>query len=244
MKSHIDSGKPNPEFALASYKKLASQYDATCRLIDPVRRKTIELLALSKGETVIDIASGTGLSLPVLSQAVGPQGRVIAIELCPDMAAIAQHRIELHHLDNVVQIVAPMESATLDVCADALMFHYTHDVLRSNAAIERIFRAVKPGARIGIAGFKLPTDWRRIFNFWHRHRAWGYLSTFEGVYTPWDRLLPYIHDFHIHEEIFFGSGYVATARAWSSNMVTSSKSENKSHNNGPERHGREEITAN
>ena len=50
------------------------------------------------------------------------------------------------------------------------------------------------GARIGIAGFKLPTDWHRIFNFWHRHRAWSYLSTFEGVYTPWDRLLPYVSD--------------------------------------------------
>ena len=220
MKSLRDSGMPNPEFALASYKKLAHQYDATCRLIDPVRRKTIELLGLSEGETVIDIASGTGLSLPVLSQAVGPQGRVIAIELCPDMAAIAQHRIEMHHLDNVTQIVASMETASIDGSADALLFHYTHDVLRSSAAIERLFSAVKPGARVAIAGFKLPTDWRRIFNPWHRHRAWGYLSTFEGVHTPWDRLLPYVHDFQILEEIFVGSGYIATARASDSTMVT------------------------
>lgn len=225
MKSLRDSGKPNPEFALASYKKLAHQYDATCRLIDPVRRKTIELLKLSKGETVIDIASGTGLSLPVLSQAVGPQGRVIAIELCPDMAAIAQHRIEINHLDNVTQIVASMEAASIDISADALLFHYTHDVLRSSAAIERIFRAAKPGARIAIAGFKLPTDWRRIFNPWHRHRAWGYLSTFEGVHAPWDRLLPYVNDFQIHEEIFVGSGYIATARARGSTMVTQSLSQ-------------------
>lgn len=225
MKSHIDNGNPNPEFALASYKKLAQQYDATCRLIGPVRLKTIELLALSRGETVIDIASGTGLSLPVLSQAVGPQGRVIAIELCPDMAAIAQHRVDEHRLDNVVQIVAPVETATIDVGADALLFHYTHDVLRSTAAIKRMFRAVKPGARIGIAGFKLPTDWRRIFNPWHRHRAWGYLTTFEGVHAPWDRLLPYVNDFQIHEEIFIGSGYIATARANGSTMVTQSISQ-------------------
>lgn len=226
MKSYRDTGRPNPKFALTNYKKLAHQYDASCRLIDPVRRKTIELLALSNGETVIDIASGTGLSLPVLSQAVGPQGRVIAIELSPDMAEIAKRRIDLHHLANVTQIVAPMETATIDVSADALLFHYTHDVLRSTTALERVFRKVKPGARIAIAGFKLPTDWRRVLNPWHRHRAWGYLSTFEGVYTPWDRLLPYINDFHIHEEIFFGSGYVATARACSSTMVTRSKSEN------------------
>ena len=211
MESHIDSGKPNPEFALTSYKKLAHRYDATCRLIDPVRRKTIQLLGLSKGETVLDIASGTGLSLPVLSQAVGPQGRVIAIELCPDMAAIAQHRIEINHLDNVTQIVASMETASIDISADALLFHYTHDVLRSRAAIERIFRATKPGARIAIAGFKLPADWRRVFNPWHRYRAWGYLSTFEGVHAPRDRLLPYITDFQIHEEFFVGSGYIATA---------------------------------
>ena len=225
MKSLRDSGKPNPEFALASYKKLAHQYDATCRLIDPIRRRTIELLGLSEGETVIDIASGTGLSLPTLSQAVGPQGRVIAIELCPDMAAIAQHRIEINHLDNVTQIVASMETASIDISADALLFHYTHDVLRSNAAIERIFRAVKPGARIAIAGFKLPTDWRRIFNPWHRHRTWGYLSTFEGVHAPWDRLLPYVYEFQIHAEIFVGSGYIATARASDSTKVIRSLSQ-------------------
>ncbi len=222
MKSLRDSGKPNPEFALASYKKLAHQYDATCRLIDPVRRQTIELLELSEGETVIDIASGTGLSLPVLSQAVGPQGRVIAIELSPDMAAIAQHRIEINHLDNVKQIISSMETASIDISADALLFHYTHDVLRSSAAIERIFRAAKPGARIAIAGFKLPTDWRRVFNPWHRRRAWGYLSTFEGVHAPWNHLLPYVNDFEIHEEIFVGSGYIATARANGSTMVTQS----------------------
>ena len=225
MKSLRDSGKPNPEFALASYKKLAHQYDATCRLIDPVRRKTIELLGLCEGETVIDVASGTGLSLPILSQAVGPQGRVIAIELCPDMAAIAQHRIEIDHLDNVTQMVASMETASIDISADALLFHYTHDVLRSGAAIERIFRAAKPGARIAIAGFKLPTDWRRVFNPWHRYRAWGYLSTFEGVHAPWDRLLPYVNDFQIHEEIFVGSGYIATARASDSTMVAQSLSQ-------------------
>ena len=155
-----------------------------------------------------------------LSQAVGPDGRVIAIELCPEMAAIAQHRIEMHHLDNVTQIVAPVEPAAIDINADALLFHYTHDVLRSSAAIERIFRAAKPGARIAIAGFKLPTDWRRVFNPWHRYRAWGYLSTFEGVHAPWDRLLSYANDFQIHEEIFIGSGYIATARASDSTMVT------------------------
>ena len=225
MKSLQDNGKPNPEFALASYKKLAYQYDATCRLIDPIRRKTIELLALSKGETVLDIASGTGLSLPALSQAVGPRGRVIAVELCPDMAVIAQHRIEVNHLDNVTQIVASMETASIDSSADALLFHYTHDVLRSSAAIERIFRAAKLDARIAIAGFKLPTDWRRIFNPWHRYRAWGYLSTFDGVHAPWDRLLPYVSNFQIHEEIFVGSGYIATARASDSTMVAKSLSQ-------------------
>ena len=138
---------------------------------------------------------------------------MIAIELCPDMAAIAQHRIEMNHLDNVTQMVASMETASIDISADALLFHYTHDVLRSSAAIERIFRSAKPGARIAIAGFKLPTDWRRVFNPWHRYRAWGYLSTFEGLQAPWDRLLPHITDFQIHEEFFVGSGYIATARA-------------------------------
>ena len=212
MKLYNDSGTPNREFALTAYRRLAEHYDRTCRLIQPVRQRTIQRLQLTAGETVIDVASGTGLSLPALSAAVGPGGHVIALELSPEMAAVAQQRISERSLGNVLQIVAPAEDAVIPCRADALLFHYTHDVLRSEAALANLMKSAKAGARVAIAGFKLPTDWRRAFNSWHRWRAWGYLSTFEGIYWPWSLLTQYVNDFQLHEENLLGSSYIASAR--------------------------------
>jgi ubiquinone/menaquinone biosynthesis C-methylase UbiE len=205
----LDEG-PNRRAAIESYRKLAAGYDATCWTVEPGRRRAIERLQLRAGQTVLDVASGTGKSFEALSRAVGPSGRVIGIEQSPDMARIAQRRIDDLALANVQQIVAPVEEAAIDAPLDAVFFHYTHDVLRTPAALARVFGAARPGARVVVVGLKLPTDWRAVFNPWFRHRARGYLSTFEGIHAPWSHLLSHVPDLKIEGERFLGSGYLAT----------------------------------
>ena len=39
---------------------------------------------------------------------------------------------------------------------DALLFHYTHDILRSPAAIDRLLALARPGALVAIAGIYIP----------------------------------------------------------------------------------------
>lgn len=201
-------GRPDRDFALATYSRLARDYDHSCHRIEPVRRLTIALLALNAGDTVFDVASGTGLSLPLLAGQVGTSGRVVAIEQSPPMAQQGLMR----GLANVEHVVAPVEHATLVWRADALLFHYTHDVLRNPAALARLFAHARPGARVAVAGFKFATGWRALFNPWHRRRAWGYLSTFEGAERPWSHLLAYVPDFTIVAERFLGSGYIGAGR--------------------------------
>jgi len=201
---------PDRRAAIESYRRLAAGYDASCWAVEPGRLESIELLQLRSGQTVLDVASGTGKSFPILAQAVGPTGRVIGVEQSPDMARIAQQRIDELALKNVRQIVAPVEEASIDGPVDALFFHYTHDVLRTPAALVRVFGAARAGARVVVVGYKLPTDWRALFNPWFRHRAKGYLSTFEGIHAPWSHLLRHVPDLKIECERFLGSGYVAT----------------------------------
>ncbi len=203
-------GGPDRDAAIRSYRELAEGYDASCWTVEPGRVEAIALLDLRPGQTVLDVACGTGKSFPTLAQAVGPTGRVIGVEQSPDMARIAQQRIDELGLKNVRQIVAPVEEAVIDGPVDALFFHYTHDVLRTPPALARVFGAARPGARVVLVGFKLPTDWRAVFNPWFRHRAKGYLSTFEGSHAPWSHLLRYVPDLKIERERFLGSGYVAT----------------------------------
>lgn len=204
---------PDRAFALDSYRSLASGYDASCHLIEPVRRRAIGLLRLQPGQTVLDIASGTGKSLPALAAAVGAQGRVIAIEQSPQMVEIARRRVADLGLAHVDLILAPVEDTCIDARADAVLFHYTHDVLRTPAALRRVFAAARPQARVVVAGFKLACGWRGLFNPWFRARAEGYLSTFEGAHAPWSHLMQHVPDFRLHEEYFLGSGYLGAGHA-------------------------------
>ncbi len=201
---------PEREFALRSYRALSANYDASCRWIGSSRRQAIALLRLRPGQTVVDVGAGTGLSLPALSAAVGRAGRVIAIELSPEMAAAAAKRVRTLALANVELIVAPVEDARIRTHCDALLFHYTHDVLRAPKALGRLFASARPGLRVVVAGFKLPSDWRRVLNAWHRRRAWGYLSTFEGAQKPWSHLLQHVPDFQVHAESLLGNGYIGS----------------------------------
>jgi ubiquinone/menaquinone biosynthesis C-methylase UbiE len=204
---------PDRDFALDRYRVLAARYDASCRLIEPVRRRAIELLGLQPGQTVLDVASGTGKSLPALAAAVGPRGRVIAIEQSPEMVEIAGRRIADLGLVNVEQLLSPVEEARIAGVADAVLLHYTHDVLRTPAALRRLFAAVRPQATVVVAGYKLAAGWRALFNPWFRARAHGYLSTFEGAAAPWSQLMQHVPDFRVQEEYFLGSGYLGSGHA-------------------------------
>jgi hypothetical protein len=72
-----------------------------------------------------------------------------------------------------------------------------------------VFAAARPGAPVVLVGYKLPSDWRAILNPWFRHRAKGYLSTFDGIHRPWSLLLRHVPDLKLVQERFLGSGYVA-----------------------------------
>ena len=85
--------QPNLNQSIKNYRELASDYDRNCVRVMPIRKKTVALLKLRSGDVVLDVASGTGLSFPLLMQAIGTSGHLIAIESSPDMMAVARRRV-------------------------------------------------------------------------------------------------------------------------------------------------------
>ena len=55
------------------YRRLSARYDYATRRIEPVRRRAIDALRLERGQRVLDVACGTGKSLEMLREAVGPE---------------------------------------------------------------------------------------------------------------------------------------------------------------------------
>jgi len=201
---------PDRELAIARYRSLAPGYDSSTRFVARMRRMAIELLSLREGDVVLDVACGTGPMLPDLARRVGARGRVIGIEQSPEMIAIARERVRREGLGAVVTLVeASAEEASLEHVADALLFFYTHDVLQSPPALERLFRHARRGARVVIAGARFrPEWWAAPLNLWTAWRARRYLTTYRGLLRPWRHLERYCPDFRPVANNFLGSGYV------------------------------------
>lgn len=201
---------PDPQRAIENYRRLAAGYDASSRRETPVRLRTIRLLALRPGDRVLDVACGTGLSFEALRAAVGPGGRVTGIEVSPDMAELARARVARAGWDDVEVVVGDIAAVDPGGARfDAALFHYTHDVLQSPAALENVFRCLKPGARIAVAGLKTTHPWLAPLNLWAWWRGRPYRTTDANLRRPWIHLLRWVPDFR-WQAIYLGTGYVGS----------------------------------
>lgn len=200
---------PNRELAIKRYRKHANGYDATTHRMEPVRKQVIEALRAHRGDTVLDVACGTGKSFALIQEAIGDTGHLVAIDQSPDMLAVARQRIDVAGWRNVTLIEASMEQAPIPADIDAVLFCYTHDVLRSPAALENIFRHAKSGARIAVTGTKLLPWWVGFLNPVVLIRSYPYLTTFDGLARPWTLLEDYVPNLRMRSTLW-GTGYVAS----------------------------------
>ena len=184
------SAQPSAHRAINNYRAMAHGYDATCTRIEGLRLATVQALVLQPGETVFDIACGTGPALPLLSELVGRAGLVVGIELSPEMAAQARNRIAVQAgCGNVTVLQTSMADFDAGDKADAVLMCYAHDVLQSDASVDRLLAAAKPGARIALVGMQtLPWLWGWPVNVFNLYRARRYLTTYANMDCPW-RLL-------------------------------------------------------
>lgn len=200
--------QPDPRLAIERYRRHAAGYDASARRTMALRRRVVALLGLAPGDTVLDVACGTGLSLPLLREAVGAGGRVIGVEVSPEMMALARERVAAAGWGNVHLVQAAMEDADPGAPLDAILFNYTHDVLQSPAALECIFARARPRARVAVAGIKHASRWLFPLRLYRLLKAQPYVTTLAGLDAPWRLLLAYVPDLRI-EPVFFGTNYLA-----------------------------------
>ncbi len=202
---------PAPQHSIERYRRKAAGYDASAARTMPLRKRTIALLALQPGEVVLDVGAGTGLSYALLREAVGPRGRVLAFEQSPEMFAQAEARLRREGWTDVRQVLATAETVRLPMPVDALLFNFTHDILRSPAALDNLLRHARPGARIAVCGMKFFPWWTGPLNLlpWLKNRPYNVRAA--ELWHPWDLLQPRCADWR-QWSVMGGMGYLARAR--------------------------------
>ena len=105
------------------------------------------------GETVLDVGSGAGVDVIIAAKAVGPEGRVIGVDMTPEMLDAARRNTERMGLDNVEFRKGLVER--LPVNAESIDLVISNGVLNlmvdKHGAYRQIARALKPGGRLQIA---------------------------------------------------------------------------------------------
>lgn len=200
---------PDRRAALAQYRARASIYDLELALFEPIRREAISRLALRRGDTVLDVGCGTGLSFARLQQDIGPKGKIVGIEQCPEMLQQAQRRVEQQAWSNVTLLCAPVEEAGIPVMADAALFHFTHDILRCPEAIANVLRHLKPAAHVVAAGLQWAGPWTWPVNLFVLPAALHSTTSLEGLGRPWDKLAGLVGSLDVQTRLM-GAIYIAS----------------------------------
>lgn len=148
------------------FRSVANRYDIMNDVMSLgshrlVKRFTIELSALRKGHTVLDLAGGTGDFSIRFSPLVGETGQVVLADINEAMLQVGRDRIIDKGLSSNVAI-AQVNAEHLpfaDNSFDCICIAYgLRNVTNKEAALASMQRVLKPGGRVLVLEFSKPTN--------------------------------------------------------------------------------------
>ena len=132
----------------------------------------VALAELKPGEVVVDLGSGGGIDCFLAAAHVGPQGRVIGIDMTPEMVWLARENAGKLGASNVEFRLGemehmPVESGSADVIISNCVINLSPD---KDAVFQEAWRVLKPGGRLCVSDIvlkgELPPEIKENLDQW------------------------------------------------------------------------------
>lgn len=210
------------------YSKRAKHYDFTANLYYLIgfrewayRRRAVEALNLHRGDTVVEIGCGTGLNFSLLQEAVGPEGKIIGVDLTEAMLAQAQRKVEEKGWSNVELVQSDAVSYQFPVGVDGIISTFAISLVPEfDKVIQNGSEALSPGKRWVILDLKIPSSRLSYLTPLLIPLVRPFGATMEVVARqPWESINKYLQKTSL-TELYMGMAYIAVGKAGVESLAT------------------------
>ena len=110
----------------------------------------IEQLDLDKGMSVLDLGCGTGNLTKILSEKVGPEGRIVAVDPDKERLQIARENYSVSNIEYIEADDQTFPEGQYDLVFANTVIHWIQD---KRALFEKVYKNLKVGGRFAFVTF-------------------------------------------------------------------------------------------
>ena len=176
LPSFKHEGEGKKEFVQKMFNDISSRYDFLNHFLSLGmdiywRKKFIQKLNIQSGQTILDVACGTGdIGLEILKK---NNIELINLDFAKNMLDIAEIKAQDKRLKNIQFIqgdaeMLPLGNESIDCLTIAFGFR---NIANHDKALEEFYRVLKPGCMLGILEFSIPKSkiFGSLFTFYFHH---------------------------------------------------------------------------
>jgi demethylmenaquinone methyltransferase/2-methoxy-6-polyprenyl-1,4-benzoquinol methylase len=206
---------------IETYRKKAKHYDVTSRLY-PVpgyphraqRLRAVRALGLRTGDSVVDMACGTGLNFSLIEDVIGPSGRIVGVDLTDAMLAQAKDRVAANGWSNISLVQANAAEFGFPAQVDAILSTYAlTQVPECAEVIAHGAAALSGGGRWVVLDVKVPDSTPR----WLAQLGTATVRPFAAIEEwiqrrPWEAIRAAMQEELVDvswTELLFGTAFLA-----------------------------------
>jgi ubiquinone/menaquinone biosynthesis C-methylase UbiE len=148
------------EIALVMGHEAAGWLDRREREQEEQPAKLLDTLKLKAGEVVADVGAGSGYLTFRIAPRVGPTGKVLAVDIQPEMLALIRQRMKQRGITNVEPVLGTVSDPKLPAGGvdTIIMVDVYHEFSHPYEMTEGMVKALKVGGRLVFVEYRLEDE--------------------------------------------------------------------------------------